>query len=100
MPSQKTESEAPRPEREEALLEEGCYNELRGTIKPDIVLHSGNPLVPQAVYDFKFPCVSGGQAYWCLYTRGPHSGRRQNAVYQDVLGVQPFQILPWQGVMP
>jgi hypothetical protein len=88
------------PEREEALLEEGCYNELRGTIKPDIVIHSGNPLAPQAVYDFKFPCVSNDSAFWCLYTRGPHHGRQQNEVYLEALGVQPFKIIPWQGVMP
>ena len=88
------------PEREEALLEEGCYNELRGTIKPDIVIHSGNPLVPQAVYDFKFPCVNTDRNPWCKYTRGPHQGRRQNDVYLEALGIRPRPIFPWIGVMP
>jgi hypothetical protein len=88
------------PEREEALLEEGCYNELRGTIKPDIVIHSGNPLTPQAVYDFKFPCVNNDSVPWCRYTKGPHQGRWQNDVYHEALGIQPRPILPRTGVMP
>ena len=88
------------PEKEEALLEEGCYSELRGTIKPDIVIHSGNPLLPLAVYDFKFPCVSRDRVPWCRYTKGPHAGRWQNEVYQEALGVEPKPILPWMGVTP
>ncbi|WPB76361.1 hypothetical protein KYC5002_46175 [Archangium violaceum] len=88
------------PEKEAALLEEGCYNELRGTIKPDIVIHAGNPLLPLAVYDFKFPCVSRDRVPWCLYTKGPHAGRWQNEVYGEALGVEPKEILPWIGVTP
>jgi hypothetical protein len=88
------------PEKEEALLEEGCYSELRGTIKPDIVIHAGNPLLPLAVYDFKFPCVSSDRVPWCLYTRGPHAGLMQDKVYFEVLGVEPKPILPWMGVTP
>ncbi|REG27723.1 hypothetical protein ATI61_10958 [Archangium gephyra] len=88
------------PEKEEALLEEGCYSELRGTIKPDIVIHAGNPLLPLLVYDFKFPCVSSAQIPWCKYKTGPHAGRWQNEVYQEALGVEPREILPWIGVTP
>ncbi|MCY1073600.1 hypothetical protein [Archangium lansingense] len=87
-------------EKEEALLEEGCYSELLGTIKPDIVIHAGNPLLPLAVYDFKFPCVSSAQVPWCKYKKGPHADRWQNEVYYEALGVEPKPILPWIGVMP
>jgi hypothetical protein len=88
------------PEQEEALLEEGCYSELRGTIKPDVVIHAGNPLLPLAVYDFKFPCVISKNDGWCRYTQGPHTGRRQDRVYEDVLGVVARAIRPWLGVTP
>ncbi|WNG48474.1 hypothetical protein F0U60_33405 [Archangium minus] len=88
------------PEKEEALLEEGCYSELRGTIKPDVVIHSGNPRLPLAVYDFKCPCVNSSRASWCFYTKGPHQGRWQNAVYLEALGVEPEAILSWVGVTP
>ncbi|WP_108077874.1 hypothetical protein [Vitiosangium sp. GDMCC 1.1324] len=88
------------PEKEQALLEEGCYSELSGTIKPDIVIHPGDPLLPQAVYDFKFPCVNADTNPWCLYAKGPHTGRRQNDVYREALGVEPQAILPWVGVTP
>jgi len=91
------------PEQEESLLEEGCYSELRGTIKPDIVIHAGNPLLPLAVYDFKFPCVSSVSSKndgWCRYTQGPYAGRWQNAVYEEILGTVVRAIKPWLGVTP
>jgi hypothetical protein len=28
-----------------------------GTLEPDVVIHTGDPLQVQAVYDFKFRCV-------------------------------------------
>jgi hypothetical protein len=87
-------------EEEQALLEEGCFNELKGTIKPDVVIHSGDPLQPKFVYDFKFPCKNTSKINWCLYSRGPYAGRRQNAVYEEVLGTRPSQVLPWIGVIP
>ncbi|PTL84403.1 hypothetical protein DAT35_04725 [Vitiosangium sp. GDMCC 1.1324] len=88
------------PEKEQALLEEGCYSELSGTIKPDIVIHPGDPLLPQAVYDFKFPCVNTDTVPWCKYKKGPHADRLQNTVYEEALGVEPQAILPWVGVTP
>ncbi len=87
-------------EKEEALLEEGCYSELRGTIKPDVVIHSGNPLLPQAVYDFKFPCVNSDNDHWCRYSHGPHRGRSQKTVYEEIPGAQASQLLPWLGAIP
>ena len=43
---------------EQALKDSGNQGELRGTVKPDVVIHSGDPLDVQAIYDFKFPCVN------------------------------------------
>jgi hypothetical protein len=43
------------PEEERALEESGNRGELRGTLKPDVVIHSGDPSNVLAVYDFKFP---------------------------------------------
>ncbi|ATB31250.1 hypothetical protein MEBOL_004712 [Melittangium boletus DSM 14713] len=87
-------------EKEAMLLDEGCFGELRGTIKPDIVIHLGNPFLAQAVYDFKFPCVKIDEGRWCEYTRGPHQGRTQSDVYKGVLSITPSRILPRIGVMP
>jgi hypothetical protein len=88
------------PDTEAALLEQGCYGELKGTLKPDIVIHTGNPLAPQAVYDFKFPCIRLEDGAWCRYASGPYQGQMQSAVYRKALSVQPFQVIPRIGVMP
>ena len=82
------------------LLEEGCYGELKGTLKPDIVIHSGHPLRALAVYDFKFPCLSSSGGHWCKYAQGPHQGLMQNDVYRAALSVTPRRVLPRLGVMP
>ncbi|WP_434387388.1 hypothetical protein [Melittangium boletus] len=87
-------------ETETMLLEEGCHGELRGTIKPDIVIHSGAPLMAQAVYDFKFPCVRLDRGDWCMYSSGPYQGRTQREIYLEVLGVPPSRVLSRVGVMP
>ncbi len=87
-------------ETETMLLEEGCYGELKGTLKPDIVIHSGHPLRALAVYDFKFPCFRLEPGNWCRYSSGPHQGLTQDGVYEKALHVQPFKILPRVGVMP
>jgi hypothetical protein len=82
------------------LLNAGRSAELRGSIEPDIVIHAGNPLHVQAVIDFKFPCVNGGEPPWRRYPKGhAHHPRNQGEVYQEVLGVEPKRILPRLGVM-
>jgi len=45
------------PEEKAALLRKGG-EELKGTLEPDVVIHTGDPLQVQAVYDFKFRCVN------------------------------------------
>jgi len=52
------------PEEARALRQQGCGDELEGTIVPDVVIHSGNPLDVLAVYDFKFPCPITNKPRW------------------------------------
>jgi len=89
------------PEEEQELLAKGCFNELLGTFRPDVVIHPGNPLHAQAVYDFKFPCVNTTSApFWRRYTKGPHQGGTQDALYKEALGPDPLPIVPRWGVLP
>jgi len=100
------------PEEERALVESGNQGELRGTLKPDVVLHSGNPLDIQAIYDFKFPCVipdtSTRITWWDRYPKGhPYQNFDQAQMYQKLLGqtvTSPTQnvarIVPRWGVVP
>jgi hypothetical protein len=85
------------------LLDKGCGDELIGTIRPDIVLHSGNPLDIQAVYDFKFPCLHDGKTppRWRDYPEtSPHHGCNQGDVYGEALKVEPVLIFPRWGIVP
>ncbi len=89
-------------EEAQALLRQWRGDELKGTLRPDVVIHSGNPLQVRAVYDFKFPCASEGRPTpWSRYPEEhPHQGLAQNEMYWKALGVQPFRVMPWWGVMP
>jgi hypothetical protein len=84
------------------LLDKGCGDELRGTLRPDVVLHSGDPLDIQAVYDFKFPCVnSDKEPKWRDYSEAsPHHGCNQGEMYEEALGVKPVRIFPRWGITP
>ncbi|HZH17072.1 MAG TPA: hypothetical protein VE057_22140 [Archangium sp.] len=82
-------------EEEQALRQHGCGEELEGTIVPDGVIHSGNPLDVLAVYDFKFPCPISNSPSWNNYPRGhPYSDSNQGAVYRKILGVGPHLVAP------
>lgn len=75
---------------------------MQGTIKPDIVIHEGDPLQVLATYDFKFPCVNLDEMPgWRKYPAGsPYEGNYQNQVYQEALSVEPYRVAPYLGVMP
>jgi hypothetical protein len=89
------------PEEVNALIAKGRTMELRGTLEPDVVIHTGNPLRIQTLFDFKFPCVNGGDPGWRRYPEGsPHQGRDQGTVYQEALGAKPWRVLPRWGVRP
>jgi hypothetical protein len=86
---------------QERLLEEtGNGGELKGTIKPDIVIHAGNPLLVQAVYDFKFPCANTDKRPdWREYPEGhPHEGMNQGDIYKEALGATPRIVVPRLGI--
>jgi hypothetical protein len=86
----------------QALLRQGRSCELVGTISPDVVIHTGNPLEAQAVYDFKFPCVNSDRTpQWNTYPPGhPHAGRQQGTVYRDALNTNVSRVVPRLGVIP
>jgi hypothetical protein len=79
----------------QALLQQGCGNELEGTIAPDVVIHSGNPLAVLAVYDLKFPCPASNEPSWRDYEEGhPYHGSDQGRIYHKILQVIPRLVAP------
>ena len=99
------------PEQERALVESGNQGELRGTLKPDVVLHTGNPSNVLVIYDFKFPCVNPRDykalTNWDTYPTGhPYQGRTQKWMYRQLLGPNDLsgqniaRIVPRWGVIP
>jgi hypothetical protein len=87
------------PEEVSALERTGNLGELKGTIVPDIVIHTGDPLQAQAVYDYKFPCGDNERIVgWSRYSDGPHRGSNQGEVYKEALGPPPARIQPRTGI--
>lgn len=87
--------------REEArLISDGCTDELRGTIKPDLVLHADHNLLKAAlILDFKFPCPNTNVPQWSTYgPSSPYSSRTQGDVYEAALGGPSMIISPATGV--
>lgn len=93
-------------EEADALLRRGLGRELLGTIQPDVVIHPGEPLRAEAIYDFKFPCVNTDEApRWREYPRGhPYQRLTQKAVYEQALGksagAEAQRVVPRLGVIP
>ncbi len=72
-------------------------HELKGSVVPDIVIHSGDPLKAQAVYDFKFPCLRETLPKWTRYEEGhPHEYKSQGEVYEEFFGVRAHRVTPWE----
>jgi hypothetical protein len=89
-----------RPDEEKALRESGNGGELLGSLKPDIVIHAGDPLRVQAVYDFKFPCTNTDRMpKWGQYDSGPYEGRSQGEVYEEAFAQEAFRVAPHIGVV-
>ncbi|RKH65801.1 hypothetical protein D7X96_22895 [Corallococcus interemptor] len=87
-------------DKEARLIADGCTDELRGTIKPDIVLHEDRSLLLKSVLtlDFKFPCPDTNGPTWARYDTGSYAGRSQRTVYEEALGGQALLISPRTGV--
>lgn len=88
-------------EKVQELLDDGCSSELIGTLRPDVVIHPGDPLNAKAVFDFKFPCVNSGQApEWRKYPPGhPCHPFDQKRMYEKALGPTPQMVVPWLGAL-
>ncbi|MHA7634733.1 hypothetical protein [Corallococcus sp. M7] len=89
-------------EKEARMLAEGCTDELRGTIKPDLVLHADRNLLESALtLDFKFPCPESNEPQWTLYGESsPYKGQTQEQIYQEALGGKALLVSPQTGVVP
>lgn len=81
----------------ETLLRTNRWHELKGTVRPDVVIHTGNPLEVQVVYDFKFPCLSTNRPRWGVYDEAehPYRDRTQGDVYKEVFG-EAWRVTPWE----
>lgn len=83
-------------EKEQQLIERRCTGDLRGTIKPDIVLHSDYNLLQAAIIiDLKFPCPPSNPPNWTKY--GPKSAypdSTQGQVYEEALNGEVLLLTP------
>lgn len=79
----------------------GQQHPLLGSIRPDVVIHRGDPLRAQAIYDFKFPCGNSGETGWRRHNDGPHEGKTQKDVYEEFLEPAPaLRVLPGKRILP
>jgi hypothetical protein len=87
------------PEEKAALLRQGGEG-LKGTLEPDVVIHTGNPLQVQAVFDFKFRCVNFDlEPEWREYPPGHrYAGESQGDIYKEAFGEVVELIGPLKGV--
>ena len=85
--------------KEQQFIQEGCTNRLRGTIKPDIVLHADyNLLQAVLILDFKFPCPPTNPPTWKWYDEtSAYANSTQGEVYMKALGGEALLISP-QGI--
>ncbi|RKH85525.1 hypothetical protein D7Y21_22490 [Corallococcus sp. AB045] len=88
------------PREEARLIADGCTEELRGTIKPDLVLHGDRNLLQSALtLDFKFPCPDTNRPQWTEYgSNSPYADQSQWTIYEKALGGQALLISPRTGV--
>jgi hypothetical protein len=82
-------------EQVQLLLSQDRARDLLGTLVPDIVIHNGNPLQVQAIYDFKFPCsIKAEPPPW-------NAGENQGAMYEKALQCkEPKMVAPSWGIIP
>jgi hypothetical protein len=86
--------------KEQQLIKEGCAEELRGSIKPDIVLHADYNLLQAAlILDFKFPCPPSNPPRWTQYHKktSAQGDLNQGELYKEALGGEALIISP-QGI--
>ncbi|MFP2903108.1 hypothetical protein ACLEQD_43585, partial [Corallococcus sp. 4LFB] len=76
--------------------------ELRGTLKPDLVLHADRNLLKAALtLDFKFPCPDSNAPRWTEYgSNSPYAYESQGAIYEKALGGRALLVSPKAGMEP
>jgi hypothetical protein len=88
-------------EEAQSLLRRGRGGELRGTVRPDIVIHNGNPLQAHAAYDLKFPCPGSNYPRWTRYSNdSPFRDAFQGDIYEAALkATKPAMVAPIWGIV-
>jgi hypothetical protein len=87
-------------EEAQMLLRQWRGNQLKGTLRPDVVIHSGDPLQVQAIYDFKFGCTGLDPPEWTQYGEDhPYRGLNQKRLYGKALHKNALRVIPRMGVM-
>ncbi|RKH45223.1 hypothetical protein [Corallococcus llansteffanensis] len=83
---------------EQELIRTGNTGPLKGTLVPDVVIHSGNPLRAEVVYDFKFSCLVGEASPWRTYPKGhPFKKFNQGELYGEALQAPVLRVSPILG---
>ncbi|WNG21946.1 hypothetical protein F0U63_11515 [Cystobacter fuscus] len=83
-------------EQEKRLLEVDCAEELRGTIKPDVVLHADRHLLRAIlILDLKFPCPGDRPPRWTEYgDTSVYVGSDQGELYGEAFGGKALMMSP------
>jgi hypothetical protein len=84
-------------EKEQQIIKQGrCAEELKGTIKPDIVLHADYDLLKAAlILDFKFPCPPSNRPKWTEYgAKSAFPNATQGEIYKKALGGEILLLTP------
>jgi hypothetical protein len=81
---------------EQRLVDEDCAGELRGTIKPDVVLHADRHLLRAIlILDLKFPCPGSRTPQWTQYgDTSVYAGSNQREIYRSALGGAALMMSP------
>lgn len=76
------------PSEEQRLLEKDCAGELRGTFKPDVVLHADYSLLRAVmILELKFLCPTLREPRWATYgDTSAYAGSHQGQIYKEALG--------------
>ena len=85
----------------EQMLREGRWQELVGTLQPDVVIHTGDLTKVLWVYEFKFPCVAPeALPPWNEYPpEHPHANLNQGQVYQKAFDASAVRVVPGQDII-
>jgi hypothetical protein len=91
-----TSDYTPLGEEEVELLKQPPFlYELKGSLVPDVVIHSGNPLRVHRIYDFKFFCaLSDVMPDWRgVVENGAPTKQTQQTVYMDAFNLPKDRVL-------